>query len=105
MPIDLDCYYTCIYNSCFLQFTRVRPLHLLDGRPNAVDNELLLIRRHELDQLLENAGATYKTCLMEYQLVVKYTGIDSCSVLAQKLLMFPMNLETTEYTFWKVILP
>ncbi|KAK3853851.1 hypothetical protein Pcinc_039629 [Petrolisthes cinctipes] len=32
-------------------FMRVRPLHLPDGRPNAVDSELLLIRRQELGQL------------------------------------------------------
>ncbi|KAK4324166.1 hypothetical protein Pmani_005169 [Petrolisthes manimaculis] len=65
------------HSFCFLQFTRVRPLHLPDGRPNAVDSELLLIHRQELGQLLETAGAICKTCLTEYQLMVKNTGIDS----------------------------
>lgn len=54
----------------------MRPISLPDGRPNAVDSELLLIRRQQLGQLLENAGAIWKTNLMEYQLVVKNTGID-----------------------------
>ncbi|KAK3893236.1 hypothetical protein Pcinc_002922 [Petrolisthes cinctipes] len=58
-------------------FTRLRPLDLPGARPEAADSEFLIVRRQELVQLLRQAGAVCKDCMMEYKLVVNNTGIDN----------------------------
>ncbi|KAK3891159.1 hypothetical protein Pcinc_004949 [Petrolisthes cinctipes] len=58
-------------------FTRLRPLDLPGARPEAADSEFLIVRRQELVQLLRQAGAVYKDCMMEYKLVINNTGIDN----------------------------
>ncbi|KAK3880058.1 hypothetical protein Pcinc_015445 [Petrolisthes cinctipes] len=58
-------------------FTRLRPLDLPGARPEAADSEFLIVRRQELVQLLRQAGAVCKDCMMEYKLVVNNTAIDN----------------------------
>lgn len=67
----------CVYSTCLLQFGQLRPLPLRGARPDGIDDELLFVRRQQVEHLLSRLVC--KDCMMKVKMVVLNTGVD-CKV-------------------------